>query len=138
MVVALVRDVGLGVRPWDTWGGTEVLKSLSVLRSSKKDGVSTYYNIKLELKWKRSNITGRCLEHELVKSEALSSSFNDSGSCGLSEFEGSDGELGDLNESNVISHSANNDGDSVSIVTRKVNTAFSQRYEKLTSSRRGV
>ena len=42
MVVALVGNVGLGVRAWDTWGGTEVLKSLSVLGSSKKEGVSTY------------------------------------------------------------------------------------------------
>jgi len=51
----------------------------------------------------------------LIKSEALSSSFNDSGSCGLGESEGGDSDLGNLKESNVISHSANNDGDSISI-----------------------
>ena len=42
MVVALGGDVGLGVRAWDTWGGTEMLLSLSVLGSSKKEGVGTY------------------------------------------------------------------------------------------------
>ena len=89
------------------------------------------------MKRKKQYITSGCLEHELVKSEALSSSFNDSGSCGLSESQGGDGQLGDLNESNVISHSANNDGNSVPKVTSKVNTVFSGRYE-LTSSLRGV
>jgi hypothetical protein len=97
VVVALGGDVGLGVRAWDTWGGAEVLLCLSVLGSSKKEGVST----------------SGCKEHELVKSEALSTSFNDSGSCGLGEFQGSNGELGEVNESNVISHSANHDGDPV-------------------------
>jgi hypothetical protein len=53
VVVALVGNVGLGVGAWDTWGGTEVLKGLSVLGSSKEEGVSSYYNIKLELKWRR-------------------------------------------------------------------------------------
>ncbi len=42
MVVALVGNVWLGVRAWDTWGGTEMLLGLSVLRSSKKEGVGTY------------------------------------------------------------------------------------------------
>ncbi len=51
----------------------------------------------------------------MIKSEALSSSFNDSGSCGLGESESGDGDLGNLKESNVISDSANNDGDSISI-----------------------
>jgi hypothetical protein len=50
----------------------------------------------------------------LVKSEALSSSFNDSGSCGLGESQSSDGDLGNIKDSNVISHGANNDGDSIS------------------------
>ena len=45
MVVALVGDVGLGVGAWDTWGSAEVLKGLSVLGSSKKEGVSTYFII---------------------------------------------------------------------------------------------
>lgn len=45
MVVALVGDVGLGVRAWDTWGGAEMLFGLSVLGSSKKEGVSTYFII---------------------------------------------------------------------------------------------
>ncbi len=42
MVVTLVGDVGLGVGAWETWGATEVLKGLSILGSSKKDGVGTY------------------------------------------------------------------------------------------------
>ena len=42
MVVTLVGHVGLGVGAWDTWGGTEMLLGLSVLRSSKKEGVGTY------------------------------------------------------------------------------------------------
>ena len=42
VVVALVGNVGLGVGAWDTWGGTEMLLGLSVLRSSKKEGVGTY------------------------------------------------------------------------------------------------
>lgn len=42
MVVALVGNVGLGVGAWDTWGGTEMLLGLSILRSSKKEGVGTY------------------------------------------------------------------------------------------------
>jgi hypothetical protein len=87
---------------------------------------------------KKQYITGGCKEHELVKGEALSSSFNDSGSCGLGESQSSDGELGDLNESNVISHSANNDGDSVP-KTSEVRTQFQEDMSvELTSSRRGV
>lgn len=60
-------------------------------------------------------LTSGCEKHELIKSEALSSSFNDSGSCGLRESKGSDGQLGDLEDSSVISDGADNDGDSVSI-----------------------
>jgi hypothetical protein len=42
VVVTLVGYVGLGVGAWDTWGGTEMLLSLSVLWSSKKEGVGAY------------------------------------------------------------------------------------------------
>lgn len=49
VVVALVADVGLGVGAWDTWGGSEVLKGLSVLGSSKEEGVGTYYNILIRI-----------------------------------------------------------------------------------------
>ena len=66
------------------------------------------------------DITSRCEEHKLVKSEALSSSFNDSGSCGLGESKSSDGDLGNLKESDIISHGANDDGNSVSTAIRKV------------------
>lgn len=56
MVVALVGDVGLGVGAWDTWGGTEVLLGLSVLRSSQKEGVGTYYNILIRIEERKSKI----------------------------------------------------------------------------------
>lgn len=59
----------------------------------------------------------------MVQSEALSTSFNDSGSCGFGESESSHGELGHFKESNVVSHSANNDGDSVSLLTEVLNEA---------------
>ena len=65
------------------------------------------------MKKKPKIFTSRCEKHKLVKSEALSSSFNDSGSCGLGESQSSDGDLGNFKESNVISHSANHDGDPV-------------------------
>ena len=45
MVVALVADVGLGARAWDTWSSAEMSLGLSVLGSSKKEGVGTFYNI---------------------------------------------------------------------------------------------
>ena len=49
MVVALVADVGLGVGAWDTWGGAEMSLGLSVLGSSKEEGVGTYYNILIRI-----------------------------------------------------------------------------------------
>ncbi len=54
MVVALVRHVGLGVGAGDTWGGAEVLEGLSVLGSSKEEGVSTYYNILIRIEARES------------------------------------------------------------------------------------
>ena len=117
VVVALVADVGLGVRAWDTWGGSEVLKGLSVLGSSKEEGVGTYYNILIRIEESEdiSRPTSRSEENELVQSEALSTSFNDSGSCGFSESEGGDGQLRHLKESSVIGHCSNNNSDSVTI-----------------------
>ena len=50
----------------------------------------------------------------MVQSEAFSTSFNDSRSCGFGESEGCYGDLGNLEESNVVSDGANNNGDSVS------------------------
>lgn len=67
--------------------------------------------------------TSRCEKNELVKSKALSTSFNDSGSCGLGEFESSNGQLGHFKESDVVSHGANNDGDSVLLLTEVLNEA---------------
>ena len=64
---------------------------------------------------KKDILTSGCEKHELIKGEALSSSFNDSGSCGLSESKSSDDQFGDLKDSSVISDGADNDGDPVSI-----------------------
>ena len=130
MVVTLVGNVGLGVGAWDTWSGSEVLKGLSVLGSSKEEGVSTYYNIIIRIEVEKAqDITSGCKEHELIKSETLSTSFNDSGSCGLGESEGGDSDLGNFKESNVISHSANNDGDSISIaILIEVRWTVLQKY----------
>lgn len=55
----------------------------------------------------------------MVKSEALSSSFNDSGSCGLGESKSSDSDLGNLKESDIISDGADDDSDSISIAIAK-------------------
>lgn len=49
MVVALVRNVGLGAGPWNTGSGSEMLLGLSVLGSSKEEGVGTYYNILIRI-----------------------------------------------------------------------------------------
>lgn len=119
MVVALVRHVGLGVGARDTWGGAEVLEGLSVLGSSKEEGVSTYYNILIRIEASesphfRSKLTCGGEEHELVQSEALATGLNDSGSSGLGEAESSDGNLGNFKESYVIGHCANHNSDSVS------------------------
>jgi hypothetical protein len=67
--------------------------------------------------------TSRCEEHELVQSEALSTGFNDSGSCGFGESESSDGQLGDLKESHIISDGADNDGNAVLLLAEVLNEA---------------
>ena len=57
----------------------------------------------------------------MVKSEAFSSSFNDSGSCGLGESKSSDGDPGNFKNSDIISDGADDDSDSISIaITRTV------------------
>ena len=58
-------------------------------------------------------ITSGGEEHELVKSEALAACFHDSGSGGLGEPESGHGELGDLEEADIVSDGADDDGDSV-------------------------
>ncbi len=50
MVVTLVGNVGLSAGAWDTWSGAEVSEGLSVLGSSKEEGVGTYYNILIKLR----------------------------------------------------------------------------------------
>lgn len=49
MVVALVRNVGLGAGPGDTGSGSEMSLGLSVLGSSKEEGVGTYYNLLIRI-----------------------------------------------------------------------------------------
>ena len=59
----------------------------------------------------------------MVQSEALSTSFNDSGSCGFGESESGDGQLGTFEESNVVSDGADNDGDAVLLLAEVLNEA---------------
>jgi len=49
VVSALVGNVGLGARAGDTGSGSEMLLGLSVLGSSKEEGVGTYYNILIRI-----------------------------------------------------------------------------------------
>ena len=65
------------------------------------------------------DITSGCEEHKLVKSEAFSSSFNDSGSCGFGESKSSDSDLGNIKESDIISDGADDDSDSISIAMKQ-------------------
>ncbi|TNV85937.1 hypothetical protein FGO68_gene6832 [Halteria grandinella] len=60
-------------------------------------------------------VLSRCEEHELVQSEALSTSLDDSCSCGFGESESGDGQLGHFEESNVVSDGADNDGDALGL-----------------------
>jgi hypothetical protein len=76
----------------------------------------------------------------LVKSEAFSSSFNDSGSCSLGESKSSNGDLGNLKESDIISDSADDDSDSISIAMTRTFEMMTIRknLKSLTSFRRGA
>lgn len=49
MVVALVGNVGLGVGARGAGRSAEVSLGLSVLGSSKEEGVGTYYNILIRI-----------------------------------------------------------------------------------------
>ena len=76
----------------------------------------------------------------MVKSEALSSSFNDSGSCGLGESKSSDGDLGNLKNSDIISDGADDDSDSISIAMTRTFEMMTirKKIKSLTSFRRGA
>jgi len=56
------------------------------------------------------------LHHELVKSQALAASLHDSGAGSLGEAEGSNGDLLALLETFIISHSSNDNGNSVGLL----------------------
>ncbi len=135
MVVALVSNVGLGVRAWDTGGGAEVSLGLSVLGSSKEEGVGAYYNILIRLELERESVaqseyklnerkrTSGGEEDELIKSEALSAGLDDSGSGSLSESEGGHGQLGDLEEADVVGDGSDHDGNAVLLLAEVLNEA---------------
>ena len=55
VIVALVWNVGLGVRAWETWGSAEVALSLSVLWSSKEESIGSYYNILIRIEVEKKN-----------------------------------------------------------------------------------
>jgi hypothetical protein len=76
----------------------------------------------------------------LVKSEAFSSSFNDSGSCSLGESKSSNGDLGNLKESDIISDGADDDSDSISIAMTRTFEMMTirKKFKSLTSFRRGA
>ena len=57
--------------------------------------------------------TSRGLEDELVKSEAFATCFEDSGSGGLSESESGNGDLGEVQKSDIISDCAYDDNGSL-------------------------
>lgn len=65
-------------------------------------------------------LTSGSLEDKLVKGEDFASGLQDSGSSSLSHSEGSNGELGDIQKSNIISHSSNNHNSSLSIILVKI------------------
>ena len=58
-------------------------------------------------------ITSGGEENKLVKSEALATCFHDSGSGGLGEPECGHGQLGDVEETDIVSDGSNDDSDSV-------------------------
>lgn len=62
-------------------------------------------------------------EDELVESEALSTCFHDSGSSGLSESESGDGQLGHFQDTDIISHCADDNSDSVLLGAEVLNEA---------------
>lgn len=61
-------------------------------------------------------LTSRGLEDKLVEGEDFATSFQDSGSGSLSNSEGSDGKLGHVQESHIISHSTNDNYSLLSII----------------------
>ena len=56
------------------------------------------------------------MEDKLVEGEDFASSFKNSSSGSLSNSEGSNGKLGHVQESHIISHSTNNDYSLLSII----------------------
>jgi len=74
---AVVSDVWLGVRAWDSAWSAEVSLGLSVLGCSQEESVGS----------------SRSFHDKFVKGHAFSTGLLDSGSGGLSESEGSNSHL---------------------------------------------
>jgi hypothetical protein len=53
VVVSLVGHIGLSVRAWKTGGAPEMSLGLSVLGSSKEEGVGAYYNIIIRIEQRK-------------------------------------------------------------------------------------
>ena len=62
-------------------------------------------------------LTSRSLHNELVKSHALATGLGDSGAGGLGEAEGSNVELGHVEDSDVFSDGADNNSGTVSLAS---------------------
>jgi len=83
------------VGAFSTGSGTEMSKSFSSLGTSQKDGV----------------LTSGGLKSELIESQSLTTSSDNSFSGLFGESQSADGELGEFEESNVVGDGGNADGD---------------------------
>ena len=99
---AVSADLWPGLAVVVTWGGAEVLASLSL-------GPVTLKKDALVASWP--------FEGELVEGEALALSSDDAGPSGLGELESADGHLWNDKEPFIVDDLANNDGDGVSLLT---------------------
>ena len=99
---AVSTDLWPGLAVVVTWGGAEVLASLSLGPVTlKKDAL----------------VTSWPLDGELVEGDAPALSSDDAGPSGLGELESADGHLWNDKESFVVDDLANNNGDSLGLLT---------------------
>lgn len=100
LLVALAA-VGLDVGTLAA-GSSEVLLGLTLGGASEEEGVGA----------------GRGLHDELVKSKALAASLGDAGTGSLGEAEGSNVELGHVEDTLIVSHSADNNDGSLGLLAK--------------------
>jgi hypothetical protein len=87
------------------WAEPEMLHCLTrVLRSSEQDDIGA----------------GWCTHSELIKGDALTTSLLDASTGSSGEAECADGHLGDLEETVVVSDSANHGADLALVCSRRV------------------